>query len=172
MKPLIATIVMALLLSGCSQKAAFEELSDGACTDAQGQLVEAHISAQIDAIAKEDWESAYSFASESFRSLVKLDQFIFVIDTQYGVLIDNQGYVFGECAIVKSQVTQQVEVKDKSGLTKLTYTLSVKELTLGVESVIVGSTDSQLAAWLSVDTVAIYFSISNKIFTWCNIATH
>ena len=137
---------MVLVLSGCSQKAAFEDLSDGACTKAQGQLVEAHLSAQIDAIAKKDWESAYSFASESFRSLVKLDQFIFVIGSQYEMLVENQGYVFGECAIVKSQVIQQVEVKDKSGLTKLTYTLSVKELTLGVESVIVGSTDSQLDA--------------------------
>jgi hypothetical protein len=146
MKHWTAAIVMVLVLSGCSQKAAFEELSDGACTKAQGQLVEAHISAQIDAIAKEDWESAYTFASESFRSLVKLDQFIFVIGSQYEMLIENQGYEFGECAIVNSEVTQQVEVKDEIGLTNLTYTLSVKELTLGVESVLIGSTDTQLNA--------------------------
>ena len=137
---------MVLLLSGCSQKAAFEELSNGACTDAQGQLVEAHISAQIDAIAKEDWESAYSFASESFRSLVKLDQFIYVIETQYGMLIENIGYVFSDCTIVKNQVIQQVEVKANNGLSNLTYMLSVKESTLGVESVLVGSTDNQLDA--------------------------
>ena len=143
MKHLIAAIVMVLMLSGCAQKAAFEELTDGPCTKAQGQLAEAHISAQIDAIAKEDWESAYSFASESFRSLVELDQFIFVIGSQYEMLIENQGYVFSKCAIVNSQVTQQVEVKDESGLTNLTYTLSVKELILGVESVLIGSVDSQ-----------------------------
>ena len=143
MKHLIAAIVMVLMLSGCAQKAAFEELTDGSCTKAQGQLAEAHISAQIDAIAKEDWESAYSFASESFRSLVELDQFIFVIGSQYEMLIENQGYVFSKCAIVNSQVTQQVEVKDESGLTNLTYTLSVKELILGVESVLIGSVDSQ-----------------------------
>ena len=143
MKHWTAAIVMVLVLSGCSQKAAFEELSDGACTKAQGQLVEAHISAQIDAIAKEDWESAYSFASESFRSLVELDQFIFVISSQYEMLIENQGYVFSKCAIVNSQVTQQIEVKDESGQTNLTYTLSVKEMTLGVESVLIGSVDSQ-----------------------------
>ena len=146
MKHLAAAIVLVLVLSGCSQKAAFEELSDGACTDAQGQLVEAHISAQIDAIAKEDWESAYSFASESFRSLVKLDQFISVIGSQYVMLVENQGYIFSECAIANSEVTQQVEVKDESGLTNLTYTLSVKELTLGVESVLIGSADPQLNA--------------------------
>ena len=143
MKHLTAAIVMVLMLSGCAQKAAFEELTDGACTKAQGQLAEAHISAQIDAIAKEDWESAYSFASESFRSLVELDQFIFVIGSQYEMLIENQGYVFSKCAIVNSEVTQQVEVKDENGQTNLTYTLSVKELILGVESVLIGSVDSQ-----------------------------
>ncbi len=146
MKYLLSTIAMVLLLSGCSQKAAFEELANGTCTSAQGQLVKAHISGQIDAIAKEEWDSAYSFASESFRSLVKLDQFIFVIDSQYEMLMENQGYVFGGCTIANGQVIQQVEVEDKSGLTNLTYTLSVKELTLGVESVLVGSTDTQLAA--------------------------
>ena len=146
MKHLTAAIVMVLMLSGCAQKAAFEELSNGACTNAQGQLVEAHLSAQIDAIAKKDWESAYSFASESFRSLVKLDQFIFVIGSQYEMLIENQGYEYGECGIVNSEVTQQVEVKDEIGLTNLTYTLSVKELTLGVESVLIGSADPQLNA--------------------------
>ena len=62
------------------------------------------------------------------------------------MLIENQGYVFSKCAIVNSQVTQQVEVKDESGLTNLTYTLSVKELTLGVESVLIGSADPQLNA--------------------------
>ena len=143
MKHLTAAIVMVLMLSGCAQKAAFEELPNGACTNAQGQLVEAHISAQIDAIAKEDWESAYSFASESFRSLVELDQFIFVIGSQYEMLIENQGYVFSKCAIVNSEVTQQIEVKDENGQTNLTYTLSVKELILGVESVLIGSVDSQ-----------------------------
>jgi outer membrane murein-binding lipoprotein Lpp len=146
MKHWAAVIVMVLMLSGCAQKAAFEELSDGVCTRAQGQLVEAHISAQIDAIAKENWESAYTFASESFRSLVELDQFIFVIGSQYKMLIENQGYEFGECSIVNSEVTQQVAVKGENELTDLTYTLSVKKLTLGVESVLVGSTDTQLDA--------------------------
>ena len=143
MKHWAAVIVMVLMLSGCAQKAAFEELSDGVCTRAQGQLVEAHISAQIDAIAKENWESAYTFASESFRSLVELDQFIFVIGSQYKMLIENQGYEFGECSIVNSEVTQQVAVKGENELTDLTYTLSVKKLTLGVESVLIGSVDSQ-----------------------------
>ena len=92
MKRLIALCVMVLLLSGCSQKAAFEELADGACSSEQAQLVDAHISAQIDAMAKDDWELAYSLASPDFRSNVGIDQFIFIVSTQFGMLIDNQGY--------------------------------------------------------------------------------
>jgi len=50
MRRFIALCVMMLLLSSCSQKAAFEELADGACSSEQAQLVDAHISAQIDAM--------------------------------------------------------------------------------------------------------------------------
>ena len=146
MKHLTAAIVMVLMLSGCAQKAAFEELTDGPCTKAQGQLAEAHISAQIDAIAKEEWESAYSFASPFFKSSVGLDQFIFIIGTQYEMLVKNQGYVFNRCTIVNNQITQQVGVKNKSGLANLTYTLSVKESTLGVESALLDSADTELDA--------------------------
>lgn len=146
MKHWIATVVMALMLSGCSQEAPFEELFDGTCTNEQAQLVEAHLAAQIDAIAKEEWESAYSFASPSFRSSVELDQFIFIISTQYEMLVENQGYVFSRCTIVNNQITQQVRVKGESGLTNLTYTLSVKESTLGVESALIGSANTQLDA--------------------------
>lgn len=144
MKRLIAISIAALVLSGCSQKAAFEELSDGSCSDEQAQLVQGHISAQIDAIANEEWESAYSFASPSFRSSVELDQFVFIIGTQYGMLIENQGYLFSECTILNKQISQKVGVKGEGELTNLTYTLSVNESVLGVESALVGETDTQL----------------------------
>jgi hypothetical protein len=144
MKHWIATVVVALMLSGCSQKAAFEEMVDGTCSSEEAQLVEAHISAQIDAIAKEEWESAYSYASPAFRSAVELGQFVFIIGTQYGMLIENQGYSFSSCTLANSQITQEVGVKSERGLTTLTYTLSVKESVLGVESALVGDTDTQL----------------------------
>ena len=134
------------MLSGCSQKDAFEELSDGSCSDEQAQLVQGHISAQIDAIAKEEWESAYSFASPSFRSSVELDQFVFIIGTQYGMLIENQGYEFNGCTITNNQITQEVGVRSQSGLTNLTYVLSVKESVLGVDSAVVVNADAQLDA--------------------------
>jgi hypothetical protein len=75
---------------------------------------------------------------------VELDQFIFIIGTQYGMLIENQGYSFGGCTLAQGQITQEVGVTSERGLTNLTYTLSVKESVLGVESAVVGETDTQL----------------------------
>ena len=134
MKRLIALCVMVLLLSSCSQKPAFEELADGACSSEQAQLVNKHISEQIDAMAKDDWELAYSLASPTFRSNVGIDQFIFVVSTQYGMLIDNQGYEFNSCTISNKKITQEVSVSSNSQVFNLSYSLSVAGEVLGVDS--------------------------------------
>ena len=134
------------MLSGCSQKPAFEEMADGTCTNKQAQLVQKHISGQIDAIAKEEWESAYSYASPSFRMAVDITRFITIIGMQYGILGSNQGYEFSECTIANNKITQQVGVRGNSGLIDLTYILSFKESKLGVESAVFTSADAQLAA--------------------------
>ena len=145
MKHWIATLALALVLSGCSQKAAFEEMVDGTCTNKQAQLVEEHISGQIDAIAKEEWDSAYSFASPSFRMAVDINRFVSIISSEYGMLVENQGYEFNGCTITNNEITQEVGVTSESGPTNLTYMLSVKESVLGVDSAVVGETDTQLA---------------------------
>jgi hypothetical protein len=134
MKRLIALSVMVLLLSGCSQKAAFEELANGACSSAQAQLVDAHISSQIDAMAQQDWKLAYSFASPDFRSGVDIDQFVFIINAQYGMLIDNQGYEFNACTIADEKITQEVAITSNSEVFTLYYILSVTGGALGVDS--------------------------------------
>lgn len=134
MRRFIALCVMVLLLSSCSQKPAFEELADGACSSEQAQLVDAHISAQIDAMAKDDWELAYSLASPDFRSGVDIDQFIFIITTQYGMLLDNQGYEFNACTIANKKITQDVAVSSNSQVFNLSYSLSVDGEVLGVDS--------------------------------------
>jgi len=125
---------MVLLLSGCSQKAAFEELANGACSSAQAQLVDAHISSQIDAMAQQNWKLAYSFASPEFRSGVDIEDFIFIISTQYGMLIDNQGYEFNTCAIADEKITQEVAITSNSEVFTLYYILSVTGGVLGVDS--------------------------------------
>jgi hypothetical protein len=144
MRLVIASCLAAVLLTGCAQKSAFEDLADGACTNKQAQLVDEHISGQIDAIAKKEWKSAYSFASPKFRASVDIDQFISVISTSYGMLIENQGYKFNKCSITGKRITQDVGVKSGGRTIDLTYTLSVTKLTLGVESAVVNNSGARL----------------------------
>lgn len=125
---------MVLILSGCSQKAAFEELADGVCSSEQAQLVQAHISSQIDAMAKKDWKLAYSFASPGFRSGVEIEQFIFIIGTQYAMLVENEGYEFSACTIASEKLVQEIAVTSNAAVTNLTYILSVQKEVLGVDS--------------------------------------
>lgn len=134
MRRIVAICAMVLLLSSCSQKAAFEELADGVCSREQKKLVQAHISSQIDAIAKQEWELAYSYASPGFRTGVAIEQFVFIIGAQYRMLVENEGYEFSACSIANEKISQQVGVKSKDGLTNLTYILSVQNEKLGVDS--------------------------------------
>ena len=146
MRSIVAACLAAVLLTGCAQKAALEDLVDGACTDKQAQLVEAHVSGQIDAIAKKKWKSAYSFASQKFKASVEINQFISVIRISYGMLIENQGYKFNKCSIANKQITQEVAVRSGGETIDLTYTLSVTKLTLGVESAVLNSSIARLDA--------------------------
>ena len=134
MRRIVAICAMVLLLSSCSQKAAFEELADGGCSSEQAKLVQAHISSQIDALAKKDWKLAYSYASPGFRSGVGIDQFTFIIGTQYAMLVENEGYEFSACTIADEKITQRIAVTSNAEITNLTYILSVEKEVLGVDS--------------------------------------
>ena len=146
MRRLIALSVIAIALAGCAQKPAFEELADGRCTSAQSKLIEKHISGQIDALAEKDWETAYSFASKDFQAAVAIDQFTFIIGSQYAMLVENQGYQFDGCAIASQVIKQEVSVTSGEQVFNLTYRLSVTDNALGVESAEVSKVDSQQSA--------------------------
>ena len=146
MKSFVAISLFAALLTGCSQQAAFEELADGNCTGAQAELVDQHISGQIDALAKEDWETAYSFASADFQARVEVEQFIAIIESQYAMLINNQGYQFNKCTIAAGMIMQEVGVRGEEEVFNLTYRLSVTESTLGVEAAVINGVADQLSA--------------------------
>jgi hypothetical protein len=144
MRKIIAACASVLLLVGCSQKSALADLADGNCTDAVGDLVDKHISGQIDALANKDWELAHSFASENFQSNVSVDDFIVVINAQYAMLIKNKGYEFNECTVAGSTIKQEVSVQSGEQEFTLTYNLTVNESALGVESAVVSEFVSQL----------------------------
>jgi hypothetical protein len=145
MRRLIAGCLVAVLVTGCSQKAPFEELADGPCTSAQEELVNQHISGQISALEKQDWKLAYTFASANFRGQVSLNQFIYVIGSQYSILIENQGYSFVKCTLAANKITQEVSVTSRGRDYNLTYELSVNEVILGIESAIIGEAETGLS---------------------------
>jgi hypothetical protein len=145
-KAFIAISLFAALLTGCAQQAAFEELADGTCSGAQVELIDQHISAQIDALAKRDWELAYSFASDGFQERVRVDQFIAIIESQYAMLINNQGYQFNQCDIAAGMIMQAVGVRSGEEVFNLTYRLSVNGSTLGVEAAVINGVADQLNA--------------------------
>jgi len=144
MQKIIVACVSVSLLVGCSQKSALADLADGNCTGAVADLVDKHISGQIDALADKDWELAHSFASENFQANVSVDDFILIIGTQYGMLIENKGYEFNECTVADNTIKQEVSVLSGEQEFTLTYNLTVNESTLGVESAVVSEFVSQL----------------------------
>ena len=146
MQRLIPIILCALLLTGCAQKSALENLADGPCTDSQVTLIDKHISGQINALAKRDWKLAYSFASPDFQAGVGVDDFSDIIAAQYSMLIKNQGFQFNNCTIADSLITQEVSVTSEGQVYYLSYRLSVNESSLGVDSAVVRSADGKLNA--------------------------
>mgnify|MGYP000070392477 CR=1 FL=1 len=152
MKWIVGVLVALVSLTACAQtstveeSAPFEELADGSCNSSESRLVEEHISGQITALSKEDWKSAYSFAAPGFQKTVGLDQFIFVITSQYQMLINNQGVEYGACDIANKEITQEVSVTSENESYKLIYSLSVMSQKLGIESASVTYSEPEVSA--------------------------
>ena len=151
MKWIFGLVVALASLTACAQtttleeSAPFEELADGSCNSAESRLVQEHISGQIAALAKEDWKSAYSFAAPGFQENIGLDQFIFVITSQYQMLISNEGVEYGACDIAKEEISQEVTVISGNESYKLIYSLSVMSKKLGIESASVTFSEPQVS---------------------------
>jgi hypothetical protein len=146
MRRLIAAISIAVLLTGCAQKSAFQKLADGPCTGDQVKLIDKHISGQINALAKKDWTLAYSFASSNFRAGVEIGEFSDIIASQYSMLIENQGFSFNNCTVANRLISQEVSVTRDGKIYDLTYELSVNELSLGIESAAINIDGTKLSA--------------------------
>lgn len=140
MKWIVGLVVALASLTACAQtstveeSAPFEVLVDGNCSSTESRLVQEHISGQITALAKEDWESAYSFASPGFRAAIGIDQFIFIIGAQYPMLINSQSVQFSDCTLLGDEITQIVSVTSENKIFGLRYSLSFNGKELGIES--------------------------------------
>jgi len=136
MRQAVAICVLAVMLSGCTQKAEDKNLAEGSCSRSQSESVENHISGQIHALSKEDWELAFSFASASFQKNIGLNQFIAIISQRYFMLIENPKYRFEKCNFADQIITQQVIVRSGDEDYFLTYRISITGSTLGIEAAV------------------------------------
>lgn len=134
---ILVFITTLLLVSGCASSEQAETASIGPCNSDEKVLISDHISSQISALEKLDFEKAYTYASEDFQKSLTLEQFESVIARQYQMLISNEEYTFTDCQSEKDYFIQDVIVQSLSGKTVLRYRLSLVDKRLGVESAVV-----------------------------------
>ncbi len=144
MKAVLA-LTLLLLLSGCASPPALSNLMDGSCSPSQQLLVKDHISGQIDAIADQNWQKAYSFAAKSFQETIDLDRFTEIISQQYVLLITNKGYTFDTCTIENERLVQKITVVGLNDDFRMTYRLSVEDQKLGVVAAAVTDVSEDVA---------------------------
>jgi hypothetical protein len=139
------TLICALLLCGCAKSSPLASLSEGDCTTAQQLLIKDHVSGQIDAIADQNWQKAYTFAAKSFQESIALERFTQIISEQYVLLITNKGYTFDSCEVVGAQLVQKITVNGAKDDFRMTYRLTFEEQRLGVVAAAVTQVSEDLA---------------------------
>ena len=131
----LVAVGLLALLSGCaSQNLAFENIDDGLCSNEQSQLIEKHISGQINALADQNWKKAYGFAAPSFQEVVPIQRFEEIIQNEYEMIINNDGFKFTACSIAENKFNQVVVLTSKGDEFKLLYRLTYESGRLGVEA--------------------------------------
>jgi hypothetical protein len=131
----LVAVGLLALLSGCaSQNLAFENIDDGLCSNEQSQLNEKHISGQINALADQNWKKAYGYAAPSFQEVVPIQRFEEIIQNEYEMIINNDGFKFTACSIAENKFNQVVVLTSKGDEFKLLYRLTYESGRLGVEA--------------------------------------
>ena len=131
----LVAVGLLALLSGCaSQNLAFEEIQDGLCSNEQSQLIEKHISGQINALSDQNWKKAYGFAAPSFQEVVPIQRFEEIIQNEYEMILNNDGFKFTACSIAENKFNQVVVLTSTGDEFKLLYRLTFESGRLGVEA--------------------------------------
>jgi hypothetical protein len=144
---MLPTLLTALTisLSGCAGgNLAFEEIKDGLCSEKQEQLIEKHISAQINALSDQNWKKAYSFAAPSFQEVVSIQRFEEIIQNEYEMIINNDGFKFTACNIAENKFNQVVVLTSKGNEFKLLYRLTFESGRLGVEAATAATAEAKV----------------------------
>ena len=144
---MLPTLLTALTisLSGCAGgNLAFEEIKDGLCSEKQEQLIEKHISGQINALSDQNWKKAYSFAAPSFQEVVSIQRFEEIIQNEYEMIINNDGFKFTTCNIAENKFNQVVVLTSKGNEFKLLYRLTFESGRLGVEAATAATAEAKV----------------------------
>jgi hypothetical protein len=144
---MLPTLLTALTisLSGCAGgNLAFEEIKDGLCSEKQEQLIEKHISGQINALSDQNWKKAYSFAAPSFQEVVSIQRFEEIIQNEYEMIINNDGFKFTACNIAENKFNQVVVLTSKGNEFKLLYRLTFESGRLGVEAATAATAEAKV----------------------------
>jgi hypothetical protein len=134
-------VALTLLLSGCNSSSTTENATQESttpqpsCSQTDIDGGSAWIKGQLAAFSSQDFESAYGFATESFRSGRSLEQFISIISSGYGFLLNSRTYSVGECIKEGDNFLFDVRVTAKSGTEfPMMYALAKSEDTWGINA--------------------------------------
>ena len=137
----VVALAITLLLSSCSstdpvaQEPQESTSAQPTCSNTEVDQGSAWIKGQLDAFANEDPETAYSFASESFKARSDLQQFVAIIVTNYGFLLSTRSHTIGDCTKQGELFLFDVQVTDTTGQKyPMEYTLSKIADTWGVDA--------------------------------------
>ena len=134
-------VVLTLLLSGCSSSETTEQATQESaapqpsCSQTEIDGGSAWIKGQLAAFSKQDFESAFGFATESFRSNRSLEEFISIISSGYGFLLNSRSYSVGNCIKEGDNFLFDVQVTAKSGTQyPMMYALAKTDDTWGINA--------------------------------------
>ena len=134
-------VALTLLLSGCSSsnttEAATQESAtpQPSCSQTEIDGGSAWIKGQLAAFSKQDFESAFGFATESFRSNRSLEEFISIISSGYGFLLNSRTYSVGNCIKEGNDFLFNVRVTAESGTEyPMMYALAKTDDTWGINA--------------------------------------
>ena len=148
-------VVFSLLLTGCSssttmQKATQESATpQPSCSQSEIDGGSAWIKGQLAAFSKQDFESAYGFASKSFQSGRSLEQFTAIISSGYGFLLNSRTNTVSDCIKEGNNFLFDVQVTAESGTEyPMMYALIKTEETWGINAatVVVNPTEQEPSA--------------------------
>lgn len=144
MRASAAALAITLALSSCSSAdPVAQELQESApsqstCTTTEIEQGSDWIKGQLAAFAQEDPESAYGFASASFKLNNNLQQFVAIIVTNYGFLLNSRSYAVAECTRQARFLLFNVAVTDSAGQKyAMQYTVSQINGAWGVDAAVV-----------------------------------